>query len=354
MSIQETTLPELGWDHFFQQQLSLQECEDTVPVRVFAALGNSVDIVGEHERRLVPLPGRWKLQPPKERPTVGDWLLLGNDGQPTRLLERKSVFCRNAAGQDARIQLLAANVDTLFIVTSCNQDFNLSRLERYLALALESGAEPVMVLTKVDLIEDAAEFIEQARTLRPGLIIETINCKAPDSAEILRQWCGVGRTVALVGSSGVGKSTLINTLFAEEIQETGAIRDEDAKGRHTTTARTLHLLPGGGLLLDSPGMRELQLSECELGIATLFDEIEQVARRCRFNDCRHQGEPGCAVKLAADANELDPRRLSNYLKLLAEQERTAETIVDQRRREKDLGKSYKKSMAAKLDERSRY
>ncbi|MDT8422767.1 MAG: ribosome small subunit-dependent GTPase A [Desulfuromonadales bacterium] len=354
MSEPHPSLSTLGWEHFFQQQLTRQELAETVPVRVFAAQGNSVDVVGATERSLLSLPGRWKTLPPEDRPTVGDWLLLGSDGQPVRLLDRKSVFCRNAAGQDTRVQLLAANVDTLFIVSSCNRDFNPSRLERYLALALEAGVEPVMVLTKVDLSDDPSPFVIQARQLRPGLLVETINSKNPASADMLRRWCGVGRTVALVGSSGVGKSTLINTLLAETVQETGAIREDDSRGRHTTTARTLHLLPGGGLLLDSPGMRELQLGDCENGIASLFAEIAQVARRCRFSDCRHQGDPGCAVQLAVDAKELDPRRLNNYLKLLNEQERNAETLVDKHRRKKDFGKSYKKSMAAKLDERSRY
>jgi ribosome biogenesis GTPase len=203
------------------------------------------------------------------------------------------------------------------------------------------------VLTKVDLIEDVENFRVQARVLRPGLAIEAVDSRDESVIEILRPWCRVGQTVALVGSSGVGKSTLVNTLYTSVVQETAVTRASDAKGRHTTTSRTLHLLPSGGLLLDSPGMRELQLSDCEVGVATLFEEIEAVARNCRFNDCRHLGEMDCAVAVAAESNELDPRRLANYLKLKAEQERADETLAEKRRKEKSLGKMYKRVQSQK-------
>lgn len=336
------SLPELGWGHFFQQQLSLEEWETTTPVRVFALNRHLVDGVGEGGHQQFALPHAWLRYKVEELPTVGDWVLLDSDGLPLRLLERTSLFKRMASGRDARVQLMAANVDTLFIVTSCNQEFSLSRLERYLALALDAGVEPVIILTKVDLIESAEEFCAQARALRPGLAIESVNAKDSKVIDILRPWCATGKTVALVGSSGVGKSTLVNALSSAAVQAVGATREKDAKGRHTTTARSLHLLPGGGLLLDSPGMRELQLSDCEAGVATLFEEIEAVARNCRFNDCSHLGEAGCAVIAAAERDELDPRRLANYLKLKAEQLRADETLVEKRRKEKSLSKMYKR------------
>ncbi len=351
MSEEHPSLPELGWNHFFQQQLSIEEWDETAPVRVFALNRHLVDVVGESGSRQFALPVAWLNYPVESLPTVGDWVLVDSEGQPLRVLERTSLFKRMASGRDARVQLMAANVDTLFIVTSCNQEFNLSRLERYLALALDARVEPVVVLTKADLVDSVDDFATQARTLHVDLAVVTVNAKDADIANILGPWCRSGRTVALVGSSGVGKSTLVNTLSARAVQETGAVRDGDAKGRHTTTGRSLHLLPGGGMLLDSPGLRELQLSDCEAGVATLFEEIEAVARDCRFSDCRHQGEKDCAVAQAAERGELDPRRLENYLKLRAERERTEETLVEKRRRDKNFGKMYKRVKTQKRKER---
>ena len=335
------SLSGLGWSHFFQQQLDLDELERYRPVRVFSLSRHLLETCGEEGPRQVELPLAWRRREVEELPTVGDWLLLD------RVLERKGRFKGMASGRGTRVQLMGANLDTLFVVTSCNQDFNLSRLERYLALALAAGVEPVVVLTKVDLCEALDSYVEQARSLRPGLEVVALNARSAAAVETLRTWLGSGQTAALVGSSGVGKSTLVNSLCRDEVQLTGDIRSADDKGRHTTTSRSLHLLPGGGLLLDSPGMRELQLSESEEGVASLFEDLEALAGQCRFNDCRHAGEKGCALLAALAAGEIDERRLNNYLKLRDEGERLARSLVEKRRRDKNFGRMVKQVMADK-------
>lgn len=352
MSELSLSLPRLGWSHFFQQQLSLEEWKSASPARVLAVHRNTFEVASEHGCQQITLPGNWYAREAENFPTVGDWLLIDpSTGQPQKLLERKSLLRRRAAGIESKVQLLAANVDTLFIVTSCNQDFNLSRLERYLALALEAKIEPVLILTKADLQEDISDYLLQARSLNSTVAIEAVNALDSTSVAPLLFWCGLAQTVALLGSSGVGKSTLINTLCGTATQETRAIREDDAKGRHTTTSRSLHFLQKGGLLIDSPGLRELQLSDCHGGVSSLFEDIEDLAQNCRFNDCRHLHEDGCAVKAAVTWGDLDPRRLANYQKLLAEQERNSETIAEKRRREKNFGKLCRNVLAIRKKER---
>ena len=349
------TLPQIGWSHFFQQQLSFEEWESTYPTRVIAIHCKRIDIVSEQEQQQISLPGSWNLRNPEDLPTVGDWLLIDSaTGQPQKLLERKSLFSRRAAGNDAKLQLIAANIDTIFIVTSCNQDFNLSRLERYLALAMETKVDPVLILTKADLVDNAPSYLQQAKDLNPNLAGETVNALESTSVAALAPWCGTGQTIALVGSSGVGKSTLINTLSGASVQATGTIREDDARGRHTTTARSLHFLPNGGVLIDNPGMRELQLGECSTGVSKLFEDIELLAQKCRYNDCRHQSERDCAVKEAINRGNLSPRRLANYLKLKTEQKRNAETIAERRRRERDFSKLCQNFQTIRRKERDGY
>ena len=352
MSELSLSLPELGWSHFFQQQLSLEEWEATTPVRVLSINRKRINVAGEQGHQQLTVPGNRYLRDAEELPTIGDWLLLDSaTGQPQRLLERKSLFRRKAAGIEAKLQLLAANIDTLFIVTSCNSDFNLSRLERYLALALDAQVEPVLVLTKSDLVDDSLEYQRQAMSLKPDMAVETVNALDPVSVGPLLAWCSHGQTVAMAGSSGVGKSTLLNSLCGTSGQATATIREDDAKGRHTTTARSVHFLPEGGLLIDSPGIRELQLSDCEAGVSSLFEDIETLAQSCRYKDCSHLSEADCAVKAAVNGGDLSSRRLANYNKLMAEQERNSETIAEKRRRERDFGKLCRSVMAVKRKER---
>lgn len=314
------TLEGLGWDEFFAGQLTADERRTALPGRVFAVQRSSVTVVVEGDSIEAAVGGRWFQLDAEARPTIGDWLLLdGGSRNIDRLLERKSLLKRVAVGREREVQLLAANVDTMFLVSACNEEFNPSRLERYLALALHAGVEPVVVLSKADLAEEPESFLARARALKDGLAVELVDARQPDSLAGVRRWCRPGRTVALLGSSGVGKSTLVNTLSGAQVQLTRESRRDDDKGRHTTTGRSLHVLPDGGLLVDNPGMRELSLADVDLPGGRLFDDIESLAARCRFRDCRHQAEPGCAVRAALESGDLEARRFDSYCKLAGEQ-----------------------------------
>ncbi len=338
MTSQTNDLPDLGWSHFFSSQLSSEEIDHYVSARVTAVHRGALTVAAPGLERQVPA-YMAHATGEEELPTVGDWLLLDRETYlPRRRLERKSLFKRRAPGTGRKLQLIAANVDTVFIVSSCNQDFNLARLERYLVLAREAGVNPVVALTKADLAEDPGGFAAEARQIQPGLLVEVVDARDEENVACLLPWCGRGQTVALLGSSGVGKSTLVNTLTGRADIATQAIREDDAKGRHTTTARALHPLPQGGWLMDTPGMRELQLTDAAAGLEDVFAEIHDLARNCRFADCAHETEPGCAVQAAVAAAELDPARLKRWRKLAAEERLNRESLAERRARERAFGK----------------
>lgn len=331
------SLPQLGWSAFFQQQLSLDELETHTVGRVLSHHRNRYLIQTEHTQFSL------EIRPNMVALTVGDWILVDKDLQLSRALDRLTLLSRKAAGSKVAEQLIAANVNTLFIVNALNHDFNLSRIERYLAIAHDSGCEPVIVLTKEDRCENVQDYLQQVQTLDPFLMAETVNSLDPQSVEKLNSWCKTGQTVAFVGSSGVGKSTLVNTLMQDELLATAGVREDDNKGRHTTTSRALFVMPSGGVLLDTPGIRELKIADCEQGVNETFSDIGVLASQCRFADCSHQAEPHCAVQKALDSGELDERRLNNYFKLLREQKRNGASLAENRSSDKNLTKFYKKT-----------
>ncbi|MGL5011626.1 MAG: ribosome small subunit-dependent GTPase A, partial [Paracoccaceae bacterium] len=274
---------------------------------------------------------------------VGDWVLVNEAFTVQRMLERHSVIDRLTAGRDGLgtvVQIIAANVETLFIVTSCNADFNVARLERYLALAAGAGCQPVVILTKADGVEAPEEYRQQALALQRGLAVVALDARGGDVAAELAAWCGAGRTVALVGSSGVGKSTLAQSLTGEAVA-TGGIRESDAKGRHTTTHRSLRALSQGGWIIDTPGMRALQPGAPE-GVDLVFAEIADLIGECKFRDCTHVHEPGCAVLAAIAAGNLDAGRLARWRKLKAEDAQTRAAKVQAERRRGGGGAGKKK------------
>ena len=339
-------LADLGWNPFLQSQLDPDRRDHATPVRVMAVHRGGLDVAGPGIRARIPPfasgPGD------DDRATIGDWLLLDRAHRPLRLLARKSLFKRGTAGLTSHVQLIAANVDTLFVVSSCNQDLNPARLERYLALARDADVTPVIVLTKADLADAPGDFVRGAARLMPGLLVETVDARDRSSIACLEAWCGHGQTVALMGSSGVGKSTLINTMTGTALATQNTVADD--RGRHTTTGRSLHRLPAGGWLLDTPGMRELQLADVKDGLDALFADIVALAESCRFADCRHESEPGCAVRAAVEAGTLDPDRLRRQRKLAAEEARNSEgrsERLERLARERMLGKMVKKIMQDK-------
>lgn len=326
------TLAQLGWKPFFGEQVSAGEELCGRPVRVMSVHRGRVTVAGESFGDSIAsnLPGEREAE---DRCTVGDWLLIDRASDAVvRILERTSLFKRPSPGDDRRIQLIAANIDTLFVVTSCDQDFNVARLERYLVLAREVGVRPVVVLTKVDQTPTPERFADEARALQAGLQIHLVNGRDPASAAHLASYCGAGETVALVGSSGVGKSTLVNTLIGSDDIATQAVREDDGKGRHTTTVREMHRLSGGGWLVDTPGIRELQMSEVTSGVTEVFDDVTDVALECRFANCAHADEPGCAIRAAVEEGTLDPARVIRWRKLAEEDAANSGSAANRRSR----------------------
>jgi len=290
---------------------------------------------------------------PAERPAVGDFVLVSPSSPPQIdvILPRRTLLSRAAAGEKHQRQLIAANIDAVFVMNGLDGDLNAARIERYLVIVQDSGAVPVIVLTKADRADDAATAIAVLRPrVPPEVEILAINAKSPESIQPLLKYLGPGDTAVLVGSSGVGKSTLTNTLLGEARQATNTVRESDSRGRHTTTHRALIMLPSGGCLIDTPGMRELKLTGDEDLDQGQFADIDALAQSCRFGDCSHQSEPGCAVRAALEDGRLAPERWQNYLKLRDELAAAADSLEAQMRR-KSEARVLTKALTRRLGEK---
>jgi ribosome biogenesis GTPase len=326
-------LPDLGWNEFFKKHFEKFKNPGLIPARVAQEHRHNFLLYCERGELVGSVSGKFRFQAQSkgEFPAAGDWVAASiREGERKAIiravLPRRSQFSRKAVlsggmpdtGGKTDEQILAANVDYIFLVSGLDGEFNLRRMERYLSIAWESGAIPVLVLNKADVCVDVQSHLKHAQSIAMGAAVHTISAAKNEGLSVFHQYLKSGMTGAFLGSSGVGKSTIINALLGEERLRVGEVREFDKKGRHITSSRELIILPAAGMVIDTPGMRELALWDQEEGITKTFDDIEQIALGCRFRDCRHQDEPGCAVKLAVEEEQLDAKRLVSYLKLKKE------------------------------------
>lgn len=325
--------------------------EGLTPCRVVLQEKSQYRLLSSRGEQAAVVSGKYQYEAnsPADYPAVGDYVMADlNDGNMAvihHLLPRYSVFLRKAAGSARQEQVVAANVDTLFLCMSLNNDFNLRRLERYLSVAWDSGSKPVVVLTKADLCQDVPVKLAEVESVAFGADVLVTTAMQANGYEKVLPYIDPGQTVAFLGSSGVGKSTLINRLLGEEALATGGLRNDD-KGRHTTTHRELLFLPGGGMVIDTPGMRELGMWDSAGGVEQTFRDIEELARQCRFSNCTHRSEPGCAIQAALRSGELTAERLASYQKLMQENAYAADSetyLASKEKKFKEISKINKRN-----------
>jgi ribosome biogenesis GTPase / thiamine phosphate phosphatase len=316
-------LESLGWDASFADEFRPFEHDGLAPARVAVEHRSEYVVYSQHGELRAELTGR--LRHGDEHPAVGDWVAVApraDEGRATihAVLTRRSAFVRKVAWAETKPQVVAANVDVAFVVSGLDLNFNVRRIERYLTLAWESGAQPVVLLTKADLCDDVDSRVYEVESVAFGVPVHAVSAPHGDGVDTVRSYVPAGRTAALLGSSGVGKSTLVNALVGSDLLAVQEIR-EDGRGRHTTSHRQLVPLPDGGMMLDTPGMRELQLWDADSGMEAAFQDLESLAGQCRFADCSHGREPGCAVRSALADGTLDVERFESWRKLQRELER---------------------------------
>jgi len=322
------TLQELGWNSFFEEQFQNYREEGLIPARILLEQKSELIVFTENGELTAKVAGkiRHKAQSKTDLPVIGDWVAVKHVHKGAAIIEailpRQSQIVRIAPGmrkkRTGRIseeQIIGANIDIIFIVTGLDRDFNVRRLERYLTLVYNGGAVPVILLNKSDLCEDIEDKLTEVESVAIGVPVHVLSATGENNLQMLEQYFTPGKTIGLLGSSGVGKSTIINKLLGYERQQVRSISESVGKGQHTTSTRELIFLPGGGIIVDNPGMREITLSVDDENIGDTFQDIEDLAQQCKFNDCRHQSEPGCAVIQAIEVGELDNERLVNYQKM---------------------------------------
>jgi ribosome biogenesis GTPase len=319
-------LTALGWSPRLEAVFAPHAAEGLLPARVSLEHTHIYRVLAADGEVLARVAGRLRhrAEGRADYPAVGDWVAIepdphDGDARIHAILPRTSRFSRRTAGDVTEEQIVAANIDTVFLVAGLDGDFNPRRIERYLLVARESGAAPVIVLNKADLSDNPAARVEEVRALAQGTAVHAVSCRNPATLDVLKQSLGHGQTGALLGSSGVGKSTIVNRLIGHDLLRTQDVRESDSRGRHTSASRQLVQLPGGSVLIDTPGMRELQLWETGEALADTFGDIEELAAGCRFRDCRHRTEPGCAVLEAIASGRLPGGRLASFHKLAEEQ-----------------------------------